>query len=399
MALKEQMREILEKSRETELAFIASLTADEKELKGSFEEWAAKDFIAHANYWEDFHIERIDRWQRGEALGPDPQFDEANRAIFDQFEGMDWQEIEAFAEETHEKTSTVLQALEEEALTGRSIGSEGMKFWQALLANFYTHKLLHYSDYYAKQNRNEEAGRLWGGWAEQVETLDPSPEWQGGVHYNAACSLALSGDREGALKELRKGLELRPSLKTWSRHDSDLAALHDDPRFRELFAPEYWWKALEAGPQVEALADQFLRALSMLRAAVATCPEGEWRSGETLYQRPAGLALHIAQTIDLYSTVKAGQGSGDPLSNISWEERDSERFPPPGEFLRYLDVAEQRLAHFLTTSDLMADESLFNWTGSTQLSRALYMLRHTQHHLADLAMELKRRGMRPPDWE
>jgi hypothetical protein len=399
MAIKEQLLRILEQSRQAELAFIASLTAANKEEQGTFEEWAAKDFLAHANYWQDFHIERIERWQRGEELGPDPQFDETNRVVFDRFAGMQWDEIEAFAGETDRKTQAVLKTLDEEAFTGPSVGSEGMKFWQAVLGNFYTHKLLHYSDFYMKHDRKEEAGRLWGDWAEQVETLDPGAEWQGGVHYNAACSLALSGDKEGALESLRKGLELRPGLKNWSRHDADLAILHDDPRYREFFAPGYWWQALETGPQVEALADQFLRALTMLRAAVNTCPEEEWRQGESLYQRPAGLALHIAQTIDLYSTVKAGEGSGDPLANINWEEREAERFPPQGEFLSYLDVAEERLARFLASSDLLAEESLFPWTGATRLSRALYTLRHTQHHLADFAMELKRRGLRPPEWQ
>ena len=293
----------------------------------------------------------------------------------------------------------LVQDLDEERLEGPSIDSDGQPLWQALLMTSYTHKLTHYSEFYQNRGRSSEAGRLWAEWAELVAPLDESPAWQGGVHYNAACSLALAGDQEGALARLRTGLAFRPSLKSWSRRDTDLAILHDDPGYRELFAPEYWWKALEAGPHAEALADQFLRTLSMLKLAIATYPEDGWREGETLYQRPAGMALHIVQALDTFSAVQAGGQSGDPLGEINWEDREASRLPSQDAVQSYLELVEERLAQFIAGSDLEADETLFPWTGSSLLSRALYALRHTQHHLADLAMELQRRGLRPPDWQ
>ncbi len=137
----------------------------------------------------------------------------------------------------------------------------------------------------------------------------------------------------------------------------------------------------------------------MLRAAIETYPEDAWLEGETLYQRPAGLALHIAQTIDFYSAIKRGETSEDQLSQVNWEDRDPKRLPSQKDLLRYLDVVEERLANFIANTDLQADETLFPWTGFTILSRALYALRHTQHHLADMAMELQRRQLRPPSWQ
>ena len=192
---------------------------------------------------------------------------------------------------------------------------------------------------------------------------------------------------------------MRPSLKTWSRRDSDLESLHDLPEYKELFAHGYWWDALEANPQAEALADQFMRALSMFRRAINTFPDKEWREGETLYQRPAGLALHIVQTIDLYSALKPGDSSDDPLTRINSEDRDSAKLPSQEELLGYLAKVEERLANFIVKSDFQAEEKLFPWTGFTVLSRAQYNLRHTQHHFADMAMELQRRGFKPPDWQ
>jgi tetratricopeptide (TPR) repeat protein len=399
MTMKDRVLKVLETSRETELEFIANLTEEQRNLAGTWEKWSAKDNVAHANYWEDVRGARIIAFVRGEELKSLPQFEPANAECYKQFADSSWDDVKAFAEGAHTQIVEAVRSMEEEALTGPSTETEERKLWDEIVGTAYSHKLMHYSQFYQDQGQKEEAGQLWSEWAELVSPLDEGPEWQGNVHYNAACSLALAGDAEGALLELRKGLELRPSSKAWSRRDSDLEILHDLPEYKELYAPAYWWVALEANPQAEAVADQFLRTLSMLRIAVSTFPEGEWRVGETLYQRPAGLALHIVQSIDFYSALKPGDGSEDTLTKIHWEERDSSKLPSQEELLGFLDIVEERLANFIAKSDFQAEEEQFQWTGFTVLSRAMYNLRHTQHHLADMAMELQRRGFTPPDWQ
>lgn len=42
---------------------------------------------------------------------------------------------------------------------------------------------------------------------------------------------------------------------------------------------------------------------------------------------------------------------------------------------------------------------IFPRTGSTVLGRAIYLLRNTQHHLAELSLELTRRGCASPEWQ
>jgi hypothetical protein len=399
MAIKDQLHRILEASRAAELNFIEQLTDDDLNRASTYEEWSPKDIVAHANYWQHLRAERNIAWIQGKELEPVPQFEQGNLECYKRFSENTWDEVKAFAEQAHKMTLQAIEDIDEQALAGPSSESEEQKMWEAIVGGAYTHKLAHYAEFYTSRGKKEDAGRLWNQWAELVSPLDDGPEWQGGVHYNAACSLALAEDREGALQELKKGLTLRPGLRAWSRRDSDLAILHDTPEYRALFAAEYWWAAIDANPLAEALADQFLRTLVMLRAAIDTFPEDAWREGETLYQRPAGLALHIAQTMDFYSALKQGENSGDSLSQVNWEERDASKLPSQKELLRYLDVVEERMADFIANADLQASETLFPWTGFTTLSRALYTLRHTQHHLADMAMELQRRELRPPSWQ
>jgi len=399
MAIQEQLLMVIESARERELEFIANLTDEERGYTGTYEKWSAKDNIAHANYWEAFRADRITTFLRGDELEPVSPYDQANAESFEQFSGSSWEEVEAFAEDSHNKMVQVVEGMDEEELTGPSAESEERKMWDAVVGNAYTHKLSHYSEFYQEGGRNDEASKLWGDWAELVSPLDPSPEWQGTVHYNAACSLALAGDVEGAFAELKKSLDLRPSFITWSRLDSDLDSLHELPKYRDLFAPSYWWEVLSGEPQKEALAEQYLRALSMFRIAVNTFPPETWLEGDTLYQRPVGMALHIAQSIDFYSALEPGERSENPLTQVNWEDRDSSKLPTQEELLTYLDTVEERLARFITKSDLQVEEKLYPWTGLTILSRALYNLRHTHHHLADMAMELQHRGFKPPDWQ
>lgn len=399
MSIKAQLLDILEKSRRTELEFLENLTADDRASAGTFEEWTAKDQLAHANYWQVFNSQRAAAWVRGEDLEPAPEFNSENTRIYERFKAASWDEVEAQAEQAYSATKSAIEGLKEDQLIGPTEASEQGVLWQNMVGNLYTHKLMHFTDFYQKRNRNKEAGNLWAAWAEAVTVLDDDPEWQGLVNYNAACGMALAGDEKGALGTLKKAIHARPSLITWSRLDSDLTILHDIPDYRALFAADYWWKALEANPQAESLADQFLRLFSALRIALGRVPDDEWRKGDSLYRRPAALTLHLLQSVDFFSAKTAGENSGDPLYDVNWQEREASRLPDKEAMLKYMALVEQRLANFLAAADFGAAEPDFPWTGKTVLSRTLYNLRHAQHHFADLAMEMTHRDLNPPDWQ
>ncbi|HJW74682.1 MAG TPA: hypothetical protein VJ787_03285 [Thermoleophilia bacterium] len=52
--------------------------------------------------------------------------------------------------------------------------------------------------------------------------------------YNLACAEARLGERDDALEHLHVAIEERPSFAEDARHDDDLAAIRDDPRFSEI---------------------------------------------------------------------------------------------------------------------------------------------------------------------
>lgn len=396
--LTRQLEKILEASKQADRQFLESLSANDRNAVGSYQNWTAKDLFAHVHFWQRYEADKILEWMETGSATPGPQFEQSNLEAYDRFKDMSWEDLFNFSDRTMEKIQDILERMSEEILLGPSWESEDRKMWASLVQRLYSHKLFHFAEVYQEKGQHDTNSRIWNEWAELVSPLDPGDSWQGRVHYNAACGLALAGDKEQALAKLIRGLELNPGMKSWARLDHDLTILHSTQEFKELVAEDYWWHALEANPQAEAVADQFMRTFAMLRRAAGTFPDSAWLEGETNYQRPAGVGLHIAQSIGMFSARKPGDIVDHPCMQTNWESGDATRFPDKDEFLSFLDVVEEKMAVFLSTSDLGAREEQFPWTGRSKLSRTLYALRHAQHHLADMAMELQRRGLTPPDW-
>lgn len=400
MTLNDKLLYIIERGADAERTFIANLTDEQRSSVGTYEKWCAKDVLAHSTYWQDQRSRRLVALASGDDLPAlPPSYEQANAECFEHYCNSSWDEVQVYTEQTHAKLVNAIRSLDEEVLAGPSPDSEGRSLWEEIVGVGYTHPLLHMAEYYTEHGQQQKASQLWQEWGKLVAPLDDSSEWQGLVHYNMACSLALAGSRDQALSELRQALELRPNVKAWSKQDTDLNSLHSLPEYRDLYAPAYWWKAIDANPMAEALTDQFMRSLSMLREAMMAFPSEEWRKGDTPYERPAGLALHIVESLHSYSALKPGEYAEDAGLDVNWEEKDSSKLPTQDKLLIYLDEVEENLARFLADADLKATEELFRWTGSTMLSRAVYMLRHTQHHLSEMCLELHIRGLQAPEWQ
>jgi adenylate cyclase len=77
------------------------------------------------------------------------------------------------------------------------------------------------------QGHNERAMR----WAERSLSIDgDNPD----TLYNVACGYALMGESDRAMKSLERASLHGMSIGEWAENDSDLASLHDDPRFHAL---------------------------------------------------------------------------------------------------------------------------------------------------------------------
>ena len=150
----------------------------------------------------------------------------------------------------------------------------------------------------------------------------------------------------------------------------------------------------------EEVYNQYQRSLKMFREAVMAFPVDEWKKGDMDYTRPAGVAYHVVESLDFY----CGDEPPDKFTwggrfGVDWEEKNSDRLPDQGQLITYLDETEDKMQQWFKKTDLLAQETLFPWTGGLTLGRAVYNLRNIQHHVSEMSLELTRRGYQSPEWQ
>ena len=149
---------------------------------------------------------------------------------------------------------------------------------------------------------------------------------------------------------------------------------------------------------------QFERVWESLREAIGNCPAKEWKSGDTAVRIPVRQACHIIGAVEMY----AGEGPfvpdrklGLPIGDFNTDIPQSE-LPDKQQVLDYLEeTCKQADAwlHGMGDSRLLSSQRSNRHTGDTFLERAVYMLRHSQHHLGEMNAELKSRGLSPASWQ
>lgn len=150
----------------------------------------------------------------------------------------------------------------------------------------------------------------------------------------------------------------------------------------------------------EAIGGQAQRTLAMLVDAVGLFPAAEWRRGDDPYLVPSRLAYHAVETIDYYFSDKPEDFPWGTRFGAGWEKATPDQLPDQTQILVYVREVEAKLEVWLESlsDELARQATAFPHTGQSQLEFAIYMLRHTQHHVAELNLELHRRRLSSADW-
>lgn len=146
------------------------------------------------------------------------------------------------------------------------------------------------------------------------------------------------------------------------------------------------------------LIGQFERSWRMLEEAVESFSAEEWRTGEVDYLTPARLSYHILETAEFYSGESAEDFPWGHRFGCDWEGAEREALPTQADVLAYLADVRLQVETWLTSADLLATDDAFTWPGDIVLDRAVYLLRHTHHHVGEMWSEIKRRGHDLPNW-
>jgi uncharacterized damage-inducible protein DinB len=147
----------------------------------------------------------------------------------------------------------------------------------------------------------------------------------------------------------------------------------------------------------EVVARQYDRVWGTFRDAISKLSDPQWRTSECDWLAPIRLAYHLVETAEFYSLSSPKDGA-EPLD---WDSGATDQLPSQAQLLAYIDRVQPMVREWLTTcSDeaFLSSETEFDWTGGTRLDRAIYSLRHSQHHLGQINAELRRKGLPRGEW-
>lgn len=150
----------------------------------------------------------------------------------------------------------------------------------------------------------------------------------------------------------------------------------------------------------DVLARQYDRVWGTLRAAISRLSDAQWHQSECDWLAPVRLAYHIVETAEFYS---GGSPDGYKWGSLGgdWEGSPAADLPSQKQMLDFIDRVQPAVRKWLVECDdasFLSAEPVFQWTGSTRLDRALYSLRHSQHHLGQINAELRRKGLPRGEW-
>ena len=145
---------------------------------------------------------------------------------------------------------------------------------------------------------------------------------------------------------------------------------------------------------------QFRRQWESLREAIEGCTDAAWTSGGP--PAPARLVYHLLAGTEVYArSTPYEEYVARRRYGEDWRSMPVDRLARRDEALAQVRAMEESVAlwlHQLSDKGLLSMNEGFEWAGSTKLGRALYLLRHTQNHLAELNSVLKGLGLPVGKW-
>ena len=233
--MKRELTELLGKGYQVEKEFIATLADEERNADGTFENWTAKDCIAHNAYWRKHHAEDVLAVLAGKT--PTHIDEQINKEVYSRYKDQSWEDIDTLVDSGLQRMGEAIALISEDDLQRDDFypWEQGRPLWKEIVGNIYTHPVIHLSEWQIKRGYPARAAEMYQEMTRQLTSLDDGPDWQGIIRYNNACSFSLLGDKEIAINELGEALKLNPGLTEWSRQDPDFEPIRGEAGYKALY--------------------------------------------------------------------------------------------------------------------------------------------------------------------
>lgn len=151
---------------------------------------------------------------------------------------------------------------------------------------------------------------------------------------------------------------------------------------------------------INEVEEAFLASIHMLQDGVGKIPDNRWREGCKEYLIPARIAYHILMGIEWFvSNVPPREHIATRHfhdKNAAGELAPIETLPDRQQYLEDLSwITDQACVWFSTWKQ----EEATGINNPFRLKKALYFLRHTQHHIGEFSAVARLMNLARPSWE
>ena len=236
MTSKDQLTAIIDEAFQEFKHLDAYLSSETLHKKGTLTKWEPRDDVIHCAFYIQQFADRL-KWPRDHARVDGSDYLKVNDEVWEKHQTESWEESLDLLEKACQAVITGLEPLSEEELncneTFTWLGEQPPA--QYIVGLIYVHGMMHIQ--YALMRAGQIDAVIES--ADKVylmsEKMDSSEIGRGRNLYNKACSYALAGRAADAITMVKEAVKLAPNLLEWSKQDTDLDSLREDPEFKSIY--------------------------------------------------------------------------------------------------------------------------------------------------------------------
>lgn len=235
---KSQLRQLIERTHQRQLAQLDALSPAEREAAGTSEQWSAKDTLAHTMYWKERLAERLEAAKSGAPMAASEGDVQArNEENFAANATRPLVDVLAGNARIHTRVLAALDVLSEDDLVtpGRFPALNGFPLAAAVIGNL-GHTNEHLVQPYLDRGDIDGAVRAHETFTNEIVKSGLPAEATARALYDLAVFYTIIGRTDEALANLTAAVQMYPQIAKWAKDEDAFVALRGEPEFQALYS-------------------------------------------------------------------------------------------------------------------------------------------------------------------
>ena len=200
--------------------------------------WAALPTIAHTSEFRDEQVQRLVAIRQGSQPPEFPRIEHRSPETYRRYSQLDPGAVSELSRTTNAALIDETRRCSGEDLLdpSRNPWLRGRQLWLQIVVRGFWHPTGHIGDYYTQHGRAERALALHTHALATVQYLSAPAMAIGMAHYNLACTQAVIGQTNDAIRSLGLAVASNPDLREHASTEPDLDGLRDAGRLSAVLA-------------------------------------------------------------------------------------------------------------------------------------------------------------------